>query len=860
VFPVESAGILDTAAKRSVREVTGREYRTADDALRVFAQGKKKDVSFKISSRRKLLSSEFESSPEGLHLKEVAEAQAKVQSDINSRPNWAEKGARLRAQKRQILREIADKRGEIKELEIGRTVSDIQDIISKASGVTGKPLPKVKGADVAGARAAKTALEGQITETRGSRKYFKISEELFGTAEAFNLNGLTEKQLRMRDLVQQLNKLEFDILSERTAQQEAIEAVQALSKISDRQAAALGLPSTSKIREQLSLAKQLEKQMVTVDRARTAMDAAEKKVMDKWAVLNEAVTKAKSMFDLSTTVRVDAEKSLEDALKQIETVRELAKKNTQIRNGIKKKDLAWTEEMDEFLNETAFLMPLIEKTDLEKPVKDMLTAYVKSRGAALEAKAALDVAEQEKLMLKGIKEMVGKDPKAAMQAMEAAPVASWAGAVNVVTNFDEGFVQLSRFYPNIGVRKELAEIVQNVHRAQDPLIVRELSKFLTGYTKFFKGYATLSPGFHIRNAMSNGFMLFAAGGNPKYLGEAMQFSKGWTAASRAGKQFDEWIKTVPEAKRQMVQDAMLAAAASGGGMTDEALKDGALWGTKTSKKVGQWLEQHSRFMLAYDGVRSGMDMSAASARVRRFLIDYENVSNADLLMRQIMPFWMWTSRNLPLQIQNIWLNPRPYQIYGSIKRNLRDEENEVDVPEWMREMGAFKLPFGQNLYATPDFGFNRIGQQVNELRDPARFAANFNPLIRLPIELAGDRQLYSNRPFSDEPVEINGGVASVLQPFLQMLGYGETGPTGKKFVDDRAYYLIRSLVPTLSQAERLIPSTPAYQERGILNPLLGYTGVPVRQVTPQMQESENIRMQVAMRELLRNQKVLEEGN
>lgn len=212
-----------------------------------------------------------------------------------------------------------------------------------------------------------------------------------------------------------------------------------------------------------------------------------------------------------------------------------------------------------------------------------------------------------------------------------------------------------------------------------------------------------------------------------------------------------------------------------------------------------------------------------------------------------------------MHLMNIWMNPRAYQIYGAIKRNLEDKEDNRPVPLWMREMGAFKLPFGKNLYASPDLGFNRLNQDIEQLRDPARFASNLNPLIRLPIELMGGRQLYSGRPFDEQPVEVQGGASSVIQPLLQALGYGETGPTGKKFVDDKAYYALRSLIPTLSQAERLIPSTPAYQERGIANPLLGYLGAPVRQVTQQMSESEVKRMQAQLRELAERGKTLRGG-
>jgi hypothetical protein len=268
-----------------------------------------------------------------------------------------------------------------------------------------------------------------------------------------------------------------------------------------------------------------------------------------------------------------------------------------------------------------------------------------------------------------------------------------------------------------------------------------------------------------------------------------------------------------------------------------------------------WIETHSRFMLAYDSAAKGMDMSTSAARVRRFLIDYEDVSTLDKALRQIIPFWMWTSRNLPLQIQNMWLNPKAYAVYGHIKKNFSEKDDDAAVPEWMRELGAFRLPFGQNLYAQPDLPFTRLEQDIQMTEDPARLLSNVTPLLRLPIELFGERQLYSGRRFSETPVPVEGGIGAILQPLLQIAGYGETGPTGQKFVNDKAYYALRNLIPSLATAERLSPSTSPYIERGNANPLLGFLGAPVRKLTPEMESGERKRRKVAMQEALRQYKV-----
>jgi hypothetical protein len=121
----------------------------------------------------------------------------------------------------------------------------------------------------------------------------------------------------------------------------------------------------------------------------------------------------------------------------------------------------------------------------------------------------------------------------------------------------------------------------------------------------------------------------------------------------------------------------------------------------------------------------------------------------------------------------------------------------------------------------------------------------------------GGRQLYSNRPFSQNPVKVEGGAGAILQPFLQGLGYGETGPSGDKFVNDKAYYALRNLIPFAGTAERLTPSIDTYQQRGYVNPLLGFLGAPGRQVKEKEKQNELIRRQKVIEAMVSKQKVLE---
>jgi hypothetical protein len=498
-------------------------------------------------------------------------------------------------------------------------------------------------------------------------------------------------------------------------------------------------------------------------------------------------------------------------------------------------DPEWMQEYDAFIEESRYTINQLNRKEFNinspdlrsstSPINSVQKQYLNAKKQYLDATLNMNIAQQDALLADWLK---GLTPQQ-LQGMPGVPFAP--SAVQMTVTFDEGFVQLSKFYPNIGVRKEVADIFQNVHRVGDPVIAEQLQKYIGRYTRFFKAYATLSPGFHVRNAISNAFMLFAAGGNPAQMAKGLDLSRRWIEASKNNINVDDWIKSLPEAEQLIARGTIEAAAASGGGQINDFLSEVTPFGTKFMKEKGRWIEQHSRFVLAYDGVASGMTPQQASARVKRYLIDYQDISSLDSVMRQIVPFWMWTSRNFPMQLQNMWTKPRSYQIFNSLKRNMSDDEEGDIVPDWMVKAGAFKLPFGTDLYATPDIGFNRLGQQLEEFVTPSKYMANVNPLIRVPLELMADKQYFGGKQFSKNPVEVSGGSSEFLQPLLQMLGYGQTTPEGKNFVSDKAYYALTSLLPTLSQAERLIPSKTSATGGVPYNALLGLIGVPVKQNT-----------------------------
>jgi hypothetical protein len=430
--------------------------------------------------------------------------------------------------------------------------------------------------------------------------------------------------------------------------------------------------------------------------------------------------------------------------------------------------------------------------------------------------------------------------------------------VIITRNLEEGWGALHNSYPGLQGSPELLELWENIVRINDPNQFGQVGKWVSEYTKFFKAYAVLTPGFHIRNALANSFVPFWAGAKFENMRTGLKYYVAWDKAKVTGVKWEDFLKTVPTEYRSALQIGRDSLFGSGGGIYSETFREqrGASrlynnWLTNKSAKLGQISDNHARFVLGFDGGMQGMDTAMSTARVRRFYFDYEDISQLDKDMKKIIPFWIFTKNNIITQSVNMWTSPQPYLKYESFKRNFRDTPPDNSDLNYVTRGGGWKLPFGGGeWYIAPDLGFNRVRSDLTDMLQVGGLLDKTNPIIKTLGEQVVGKSTKGREFGADIPVD-NTGVMGVLQPILQKIGLGGTTAEGTTGINDRFLAALTQQLPTLNYAERLFPSKTQQMPDVRLNAALGFAGLPIKRQGASGQVSSVTQLQTLIEELLK---------
>jgi ribosomal protein S18 acetylase RimI-like enzyme/tetratricopeptide (TPR) repeat protein len=330
----------------------------------------------------------------------------------------------------------------------------------------------------------------------------------------------------------------------------------------------------------------------------------------------------------------------------------------------------------------------------------------------------------------------------------------------------------------------------------------------------FKGVALATPGYLVRNVLGDAFNA-AVHENPFTL--ARNVVKGQKALNalgryeKANRVFEKALtkdkRTIKLSKEQAAalgttkteipaMQAALLAEKMGvirQGRFLELIEEGAKRprGTHAWENAVKRVEDSVRMTTFMGSLHRGLDPSEAAANASKIHFDYGDLTGAEKnFMRRLMPFYTFTSRNLPLQVEGILKHPGKYAAVAHARDEGRKQSGlpigfESGLSPYEMRQGGIPFKFGGKQYTLS------VGSPFVDLNDTARALATENPgkgiaalgqkvaelsspILKTPVELAANYSFFYRDQIQHESEPLTRAPAWAVEAAKVIPGFAKT--------------------------------------------------------------------------------------
>ncbi len=303
----------------------------------------------------------------------------------------------------------------------------------------------------------------------------------------------------------------------------------------------------------------------------------------------------------------------------------------------------------------------------------------------------------------------------------------------------------------------------------------------------WKSWTTATrPGFHVRNFLSNTYNMWLSGMKPRDFAlatddllksaetfiprlkmtqkEFANLSADLGIVGTGHSAFQDVARTI----EQEAKFARKSPLAKGLARINPASEENVL--VKAGRKLGTQVEDASRLILFADRLSKGDTPTQAALVVKKYLFDYGELTNFERrYLRRLVPFYTWLRNNIPLQLESAMLHPEKLRkvatMYKAAERSGEAHSGnveEAEKPAWFRDVGGmFRLPISKDVgFVNPGLPFldlNRFGVpgegfMSNIAKGARELTSVLTPAIKVPAELAANRNIYTGRELWNKDV------------------------------------------------------------------------------------------------------------
>lgn len=335
--------------------------------------------------------------------------------------------------------------------------------------------------------------------------------------------------------------------------------------------------------------------------------------------------------------------------------------------------------------------------------------------------------------------LVGQGKKAIFQ--EDLPLA--AARMGISTGRKQAGVEFLEATKGLKSEEALKLANETHEKMTNPESLAKAIKMFDSVQNIWKAQALVAPSYHIRNMAGNLWNNFLADvKTPAYamagnLQRKMATGKLSTAEKKLVEEMEQHgvIGT-----GQYGGDIAKTIADEVGGNTLNPFSQRFV-GYRANRAIGSGIEDNAKIAHFLSKRAEGYGVKEAAQSVKKYLFDYGDLTGVEKgLFKRIMPFYTWTSKNLPLQVQQFIENPGKFSKIATAKKDIEqgvEQPNEKYMSDYMSSNAPVRVKTDEN----GNTMYFLMGQWL-----PAASALQFlsqplqqsigmaTPLAKLPIE------------------------------------------------------------------------------------------------------------------------------
>ena len=344
------------------------------------------------------------------------------------------------------------------------------------------------------------------------------------------------------------------------------------------------------------------------------------------------------------------------------------------------------------------------------------------------------------------------------------PVSARDGTGKAISQFMDGirFVEPNHsfFKGRLFAQPIAKDLDKTFETLTDIKALRQFTKIYDAGLSFFKKNVTgVFPAFHTRNFIGGTWNNWLAGmDNPDRYRQWIEIANkdGEFTTSIGRKISYKEVREQAELLGVTGQTGMMDVMKTYEEMLRTSNRNAMSIGLEYPRIMMEFVEDKLRGGLFVDRLIKGDTFQEAANKVFKYHFDYSPEALTGFersFMKRLIPFYVWTRNNIPLQIQELSKEPQKFGFLAKFKDNWEkstnpmtlEEENSI-LPNWMKDMFIMRMP-GESTQGLPRYlQIDLPVEDLNKLPFTAdgrrELLALMSPFLKFPIERIANKNIY----------------------------------------------------------------------------------------------------------------------